>query len=518
MTKHQQAINGKATVGLCRHDRRGGGEHTNGRRCLIVVVYIILLVLTFLACAPRSNVEKRLAIFPVIDRSYNDSNAWLGWSLSRNTIDRLQTIFSADTLVYPLDWVWEAVDLDSVADIDYLLAYARRLGADWALVAAFESECPGCPLRWTAYDLQDDRVLLQQEMPWDPNAIRRSAQTLASALLNLLHLSPAFVLDADFDPESDKPFAHADRLLAQGAPQEALPWAEKAFAADSGSVNIRNLLARTHFSIGTELKRDGKNPDLHYLVALRLCERSLTFIDSNNAESHRLIGRYYLTEENWARAQHHLARAREIDPQNARIYLDIAHLHQSRIKSFGFGNEEQVLEYAIDLNPAFEQARLFLADHLYFRNYKKHAERALQMLLAVHPRSIEGLLMVGKFAVAANEVDQVIRTYNQILQIDPHNSIAFYNLGVYYFNLGNLEHAEQFFHRAVRYGDYADAHLYLGTIFEIRGDIDRAISEYRLRIRAKRGFDDVYADRAMERLFQLTQPDSGQLRLNVRAN
>jgi tetratricopeptide (TPR) repeat protein len=125
------------------------------------------------------------------------------------------------------------------------------------------------------------------------------------------------------------------------------------------------------------------------------------------------------------------------------------------------------------------RSRLYLADYLFFNNWKKHAERAIDALLTIHPRSINGLLALGKMAVAENNLERVIAIYNSILQIDPYNPVAYFNLGVYYFNLQEYEYAEQLFHRAVQYGDYADAHLYLGTIFELQGDKERAIAEYR---------------------------------------
>ncbi|HNR66577.1 MAG TPA: tetratricopeptide repeat protein [bacterium] len=482
----------------------------------ILLVLLILFFLPGLFCTPRLHLNKRMVVFPVIDRSFRDDLSWMGWHLSSRVIDGLQRTFSADTLVYPLDWIWEAVDLDSVSSTDYLLAYARRIGTDWAIVTQFESECVGCPLQWRLFDAHSGQILRENEIAWDPQKLQELSRIIAADVCAVFRPYRSTDIETE-NGEQTRHYAAAEMLLAQGLPQQALPLAQQAYLADTSNVESRNLLSRSHFRTGLQLDSEGKNGQLHYLIALRLSERTIMAFDSANAEAHRLIGNYYLTEENWHKAEQHLLSAVESDPRNARIYFDVAHLHRSRLGGFGFRNEEQVLKRAIDLNPAYEEARLYLADYLFFNNWKKHAERAIDALLTIHPRSINGLLALGKMAVAENNLERVIAIYNSILQIDPYNPVAYFNLGVYYFNLQEYEYAEQLFHRAVQYGDYADAHLYLGTIFELQGDKERAIAEYRLRIRTKRGPDDIYADRAMERLFELTQPDSTMLRSHVRS-
>jgi tetratricopeptide (TPR) repeat protein len=102
----------------------------------------------------------------------------------------------------------------------------------------------------------------------------------------------------------------------------------------------------------------------------------------------------------------------------------------------------------------------------------------------------------------------VIEIYNKILDIDPHNADAYYNLGIYYFNSGDIANAERFFSTAVEINDHLNSHLYLGHIFESKGMLAEAIAEYRIRIRHKRGPKDPYAEEARKRIFQLMNPDS----------
>ena len=67
-----------------------------------------------------------------------------------------------------------------------------------------------------------------------------------------------------------------------------------------------------------------------------------------------------------------------------------------------------------------------------------------------------------------------------------------------------MEEAKENFLNAVQKGNDIDSHLYLGYIYESRGEKDKAIEEYRIRIRHKKGFDDEYAKEAMDRLYKLT--------------
>ena len=236
--------------------------------------------------------------------------------------------------------------------------------------------------------------------------------------------------------------------------------------------------------------------------------------DSTDSEAHRIMGKYYILRKMWSMAETHLYKALKRDPNNARIYYDYSHLHASRIKKIGFRDEEAVLRHAIGLNPCYEEARIRLADLLYFNKWPKRANLAIDDLLAIHPRSIEGLLFRGKMAVGSAKFDRIVETYNRIIEIDPRNADAYYNLGVYYFNSKDVDNAERFFERAVQVGNSADAHLYLGHIYQSKGLLDKAIAEYRLRIRHSRGLDDTYADEARKRLFELTKPDSSLLKLH----
>ena len=53
------------------------------------------------------------------------------------------------------------------------------------------------------------------------------------------------------------------------------------------------------------------------------------------------------------------------------------------------------------------------------------------------------------------------------------------------------------FNRAIDISDYPDAYLYLGAMYRLEGDPDRALHYYRERIKRKQGDDDQYAKEAM---------------------
>ena len=460
-------------------------------------VALFLLALSFVWLAQRPARSRfRIAVMPFVRQS--ESQGPDGSVPAHIAASRLRRLIDADTLIYPLQWLWSATDPDSSGNLDYLQRYARRIGIHWAVLGGFEAE----RLKWRVVDLPGDSVLLSRITTFVPPYGTLTGDSVAQGVLELI--GGRRLIPCSPDGEVVHTQMMATKSLVQRRFRESVESAERAFALDSTKVETRNLLAEAHLELSIELEAGGRGGGLNRLAAFRLCESTILRHDSTNAEAFRILGRYYILREMWGKAEQNLKRAVEIDPDNYAIYRDISYLHRSRLAEFGFRNEEAALRRAIQLNPCDPTPYIILADYLYFNKWNTRAKNVIEDLLAVYPRSIEGLLFLGKMAIAGGDIYEVMRVYNAILDIDPDNADAYYNLGVYYYNQGDLDHAEQFFSRAVGLSNHADSHLYLGHICQSRGEEQRAIEHYRERLRRKKGPDDHYAEEARKRLFELT--------------
>lgn len=453
--------------------------------------------------------RKQIAVFPSIDFSFDENVDWKNWSIADQTIRALTPQLDNSWVVLPLEWTWKSVDKDSMQNPAYLMNYAHRAGYEYILLTSQRSECKECPVQWEFIDIHHGMPL--QKGDFEPDHSPTLGKKLAAQICDALEIP--FSARDQKETESSLLMWQAKQLqtLALGEYEQAIFWGKRAFYRDSLDVHVRNRLSLAHMQRSLELKREGKPGNIHQLMALDLSRNTINHVDSLSAEAHRLIAKYYILQRTWTRAEGHARKALQLDPNLAATYVDITSFNGKRLKLLGFENKEQAFQYALHLNPGYELARLWLADHYYFNRVVNDARRELEILLSIHPRSIDGWLLLGKIAVSQDKMDEIVEIYNRILEIDPRNPHAFYNLGVYYFTIDDTDHAREFFQRAVQYGNHANSHLYLGHIYEAEGEIEKAIKEYRQRIRLKSGPDDVYARRAMERLYTLTKPDSSDL-------
>lgn len=483
------------------------GRFTKGI-AITLALFVFLSFLQSIIHAPKPD-KIRITVFPLIDIAYKQDTSWLCWAISDQANSVLTKSFSADTLVYPIHWLYEAADADSFSDEKYLLQYAHRIKLDYAAFGSLQSDCDACSLRWAFVDIKRDSVIYRKsEAVAGANKVAVGVRLAADILKYFGKTSPEKPDHSFASIEVVKFRTKALQALSNKEYKKAADYAEQAYKADSTDVYTRNILSRVELHYALYLDSEGKPSGMYRLIALKTSEGTILNYDSTNAEAYRIIGKYYILEKMWGKAEAKLKKALELDPDNPRIYADYSRLHRSRMKSIGFKNEEQLLKYAFSLDPAFENARLQLADYLYFNKWPSQAEKVIRQLLAIHPTSIEAWLFLGRMAVGEHDIQKVIKTYNKILKIDPRNAEAYYNLGVFYYNSNDIDNAERFFNRAVQVGNSLDAHLYLGHIYESQGLIDKAIEEYRLRIRFKKGFKDPYAEEARERLYILTHADS----------
>ena len=112
---------------------------------------------------------------------------------------------------------------------------------------------------------------------------------------------------------------------------------------------------------------------------------------------------------------------------------------------------------------------------------------------------------LGKMYIIKNDIVNIIRIYEKILEIAPDYSEAYYNLGIAYYNNKQMHEAEGFFRKAIDKGNHPDSYFYLGVIYKEKQETDRAIQCFRERIRLKTGTNDTFAEEARKHLQQLLQ-------------
>ena len=278
--------------------------------------------------------------------------------------------------------------------------------------------------------------------------------------------------------------------------------AKVALAPDSAGGALLGVARFTYF-----LNRVLENRVRHEDVTEPLYEAGevlrTQWYDTSSTEWKLWRGAYFTVAQRWSQAERWLAAAWKANPADGRVAYWLSHMHPSRLQALGLGGTEAALKLVIELNPLLFEARLQLAE-LYFGNRRfREEERVLKRLLAINPSHVEALMKLGRLYMTENKVPEVLETYKRVIDLDPANADAYYNLGIVYFGTGDLRDAQKLFQRAVELTDHPEAHLYLGFLYEKLGKRDSAITEYRKRIRLRKGPDDQYANEARKRLWEL---------------
>lgn len=95
-------------------------------------------------------------------------------------------------------------------------------------------------------------------------------------------------------------------------------------------------------------------------------------------------------------------------------------------------------------------------------------------------------------------LDEVIKTYQQALAIDPTSAGALVNLGTVYFNARAWREAERYYRDALTADpDYALAHFNLGNLFDEMGDRAKALHHYQTALRLNANYADAHYNIAL---------------------
>ena len=78
------------------------------------------------------------------------------------------------------------------------------------------------------------------------------------------------------------------------------------------------------------------------------------------------------------------------------------------------------------------------------------------------------------------EFEKSIKYFNKILEIDPNYYRAVYNIGIAYFNLGDMTNAMRAYNNAIKIKpDYKHCYYNIGLIYEVKENLKEALKFYK---------------------------------------
>ncbi len=173
-------------------------------------------------------------------------------------------------------------------------------------------------------------------------------------------------------------------------------------------------------------------------------------------EVYNTIGLCYNAIGNSEKAEDNFLKAIELDPKAPELYINLADIYY---KNKDFGNGIELL-----LQGEYE-----IPDNMVIRHF------------------------LARFYMEDSRLDLAIDELEKVLEVQPENYDAYYDLGKVHFELGNYAPAIENFENVLEYKeDNQWIYFYLAQAYEANDEIDKAISNYLKTIARDDGFYQAY--------------------------
>lgn len=309
------------------------------------------------------------------------------------------------------------------------------------------------------------------------------------------------------------------QLIADSSAAKALPIAEETVRLDSSAVLAWLALGYAHMELMI-LAEDEATRRYHMQRAEVYLKKSGQLDPEFQPVYSALTQLFMLVrpEGRYLDAEFAMIDGHQLYDRDYMAYYYLSFMNKLRWESLRMYSEEQILERALEINPAGFKALLRLGQHhLEFSRPNDHlSQLALNQFVKAYrmrPRSREAILGLVTAYDHLNYFKEAISLLDSARAHYPNDTEIMYSLGVIRFHLSGtykakkqtqseaeeLGKAEQAFLEAVRLGNHPYSHLYLGKIYDYRNQRNEAIEAFRAAMRLLPQ-DDRFREEARKKL------------------
>ena len=214
------------------------------------------------------------------------------------------------------------------------------------------------------------------------------------------------------------------------------------------------------------------NKTFYAKAALEKC----LMLEPDNIDAHLRLAEIFFIVKKYNDALDHLNAVLRIDPDNVKVFFMSGMIYK---ETGDTAKAISTFQKAIDLDDKNYDSYMQLGV-LYEAKHNKLALQYYNGALKLNPRSEEALYGRGLYYQDHDDLDKAIQDYTSIVQMNPKNAHAHFNLGyIHYNNLKVYDQAIKHYNDAIAANpDYVEAYYNRGLCYEAVGNIAAAKEDY----------------------------------------
>ena len=509
----------------------------NRRKFTRIVFFLVgMIVLTFVAqrmARPPVPVNQYAAIIP-LPADGSGPYAGLTWAASEITTSIMEQGGPAHIHLLRPEWQVDAFQTDSLAYRTFenradLLSWAKLVRLSYIATVSVSISEKEARLDLSILYVREGTVLdsVRQQISLVRETDVRAAllDFCGLAAKKLLHqmgekLTDNRVNTSAYDTPSLWSYSRGRLALLSENRPESLPYFEQAIAADSSSAIAYYGAGLAHGELMLRATNDADHQsrqartEYHLKRANQLNEG---FQPSLSALAYYFM--FFKPEPRYLDAEIALIAGNLLYAGDYVTYDVLSYMQPIRWETFELSSREQVLEKALEVNPAAFDIYVRLA-RSYLELSKPHdyrAKKALELFTIAHELRPDDFVAVLGLVQAADymaQYDRAIKLLERMESMYPQKPDVYYNLGVVTYHLGismkpkkkkeeelaYYRQAEEYFRKSIELKkDYGYAYLYLAKIYKFTSQRDAAIDALRTAMRVLKP-EDRYREEARKTL------------------
>ncbi|MBN2091307.1 tetratricopeptide repeat protein [candidate division KSB1 bacterium] len=484
-----------------------------------LILFVTISSILIIKCHPPTKGTPdvvRIAILPFEKSELSSADRWLGWGVEEYIFESLRPDPVGPIQIYDLDNLRKIIRLDSLADPLYLQKFAQKVNLDYFISGRITIQSGWYQIQYDIMATTNGSILTDTVKFRNIKELHAIGLIIANKTTKTLPSGQnGFLCEKKTqDALASRYFFQAKELLFDNKIEDAKALLNQSIAKFPDAAKNYALAGRCCLLEAAQSQARG-NPFQPAIEKAKFFLTTALTLDSTDTKIQHYLAQYYIFTHNWIAADKEIQNSYCINSKDPELYVLMAQLNPSRFTKFGFKNEVELLEHALSLNPGHLSAALSLSQH--YVDYLQDPGSAINVIkraLVINPEQPDLLVESGRLYVISGEFLEIMPVYAKIMEIAPSNANAFYNLGIYYYNQKDYQNASRLFERAIEIDAHLDSHLYLAYIYEqmalkesnserYHDYLDKAIENFRYRVKHKRDSKDAYAEVARNHLYNL---------------